>query len=181
MLRFAYAVPYDATGAQVAVRVFTDRQPIVLHVRVPDAKWNSVSLPIAGLASDTPVKAVAISVELQHADEGRVQRFLIDDVQLTVERAADLQVTAPAAIWDEDRRLHYVRRALSVGDTIRAECPGGCGTVRVTDPAGRSVGPNYKITAADPVGVWRMELERDGSDGHYARPGSRFGAGTVAI
>ena len=120
-------------------------------------------MPIAGLASDTPVKAVSINVELQHADEGRVQRFLIDDVQLTVERAADLQVTAPAAIWDEDRRLHYVRRALSVGDTIRAECPGGCGTVRVTDPAGRSVGPNYKITAADPVGVWRMELEREGA------------------
>ena len=36
ILRFAYAVPYDAPGAQLAVRVFTDRQPIVLHVRVPD-------------------------------------------------------------------------------------------------------------------------------------------------
>src|SRR3982751_801177 len=46
MLRFAYAIPYDAAGAQLAVRVFTNRQPIVLHVPVRDPKWNSVSLPI---------------------------------------------------------------------------------------------------------------------------------------
>ena len=82
------------------------------------------------------------------AREDREERFLIDDVRLSAVRERDLEVSAPASLWDEGRRLHYVRRSYLPGEELRIVTGSPQANVKLFDPENRLVGESAGFIAS---------------------------------
>jgi hypothetical protein len=160
-LMFFYAVP-SAGAAQIEVRVFSGEKPRVLFVPASrTGSWTEASIVLPVADSKAEIRAISITAIFPEAHENRDERFLIDDVRFSALREKDLAVSAPASLWDEDRRLHYLRRAYLPGQELRIEAPGA--SVKLFDPENRLAGERtvYRFGESDKPGIWRAELKSD--------------------
>ncbi len=158
-LKFFYAVP-SSGATHIEIRVFSGDKPRVLSIAAAkNDGWTEASLSLPTNDRGAEIRAISITAIFPEAREGREERFLIDDVRISAMRERDLPVSAPASIWDEDRRLHYVRRSYTTGEELRIEAPQA--KVRLFDPTNQLISEEatYRFTSKDKAGMWRAELK----------------------
>jgi hypothetical protein len=159
-LEFFYAIP-SAGAVRLEVGIFAGDKPKVISLPARTGVWAEASTPIPALRADVEIRAVSITAVFAEAREGREEQFLIDDVRLSAQRERDLEILAPASLWDEDRRLHYVSRSYSPGEELRIQTRSSSAKVSLYNPENRLVreGATYRFTESDRAGLWRAEVQ----------------------
>ena len=162
-LTFSYSVPSPGP-VRLEVGIFYGDTPKLISLTARTGAWAQASLALPGIADDAKVRAISITAVFAAAQEGRQERFLIDDVQLSAMREKDLEITQPTNLWDEDRRLHYVRRSYLPGQELAVTTNTSQVNVKLFDPKNRLVeehpatGAIHRFSANDEPGLWRAEL-----------------------
>jgi hypothetical protein len=165
-LTFFYAVP-SAGATQIEIGIFSGGKSQVLSL--PAARtpaWTEASVAVPASNASEEIRAISITAKFPDAREDRDERFLIDDVRLSAVRERELPVSTPASLWDEGRRLHYVRRSYLPGEELRIETGSPQVNVRLFDPENRLAGESavHRFTEADKPGLWRAELKSSVGD-----------------
>ena len=162
-LSFSYCVPSPGP-VRLEVGVFSGDTPKLISLIARTGAWAQASVALPGIAGDATIRAISITAVFAAAQEGRQERFLIDDVELSAMREKNLEITQPTNLWDEDRRLHYVRRSYLPGQELAVTTNTSQVNVKLFDPKNRLVeehpgtGAIHHFSANDEPGLWRAEL-----------------------
>ncbi len=166
-LAFSYNVPSPGP-VRLEVSVFTGDKPGVISLSAHTGAWEQATVALPGLSSDAKIRAISITAVFAAAQEARQERFLIDDVRLSAMREKDLEITQPQSLWDDDRRLHYVRRSYSPGQDLVVTTNASPVNVKLFNPKNRLIdehpatGPIHHFSTNDEPGLWRAEMAGPG-------------------
>jgi len=141
-LSFSYCVPSPGP-VRLEVGVFSGDTPKLISLIARTGAWAQASVALPGIAGDATIRAISITAVFAAAQEGRQERFLIDDVELSAMREKNLEITQPTNLWDEDRRLHYVRRSYLPGQELAVTTNTSQVNVKLFDPKNRLVAAGY--------------------------------------
>jgi len=137
--------------------------------------WLRAELPFPDLPAGLAVEAVYIVAVVPDADPDLDYRFIIDNVEMDLREPARFELRRPRATAIRPWRALVSSEAYTVGDTIAIEAAAP-GDWQLKDQDGRVVasgalrdrggtwvaGKQYTVSAADPTGVWRLELKGGG-------------------
>lgn len=167
----AFRLRASATGGiPVSIHIYRGEEEVILHSAIQGGGWQrvQVALPV----SSRRITAIAITANLPHVSNGRLEQVAISDVELRAQSTRRYLLKSPSAFWDGARELYYLHRVLRPGDQFAAEFdglkPSFHARWEIEGPNGQEIdhGSGLKvqhaISPSDPAGVWTIRLEGQG-------------------
>ena len=164
-IRAKVRAPYAVGSTKVIFSIFRGESEEKHTVILQGSPWRQISCPIS--KNPAFITAVAIAAEFPHANQGRTERFLIEDIRLKALGMRRVTLLRPESLWDPSRELAYFKRALHPGENLAALAgAGGHADLQweLVSPDGKvaakgaGVSVSYHFASFDPVGIWTLHF-----------------------
>ena len=164
-IRAKVRAPYAVDSIKVVFSIFRGESEERHSVTLMGSAWQQIECPIS--KDPAFITTVAITAEFPHANQGRTERLLIEDIRLKALGVRRVGLLKPESFWDPSRELAYFKRALHPGESLAVLADtGGLGDLQweLDSPDGRlaakgtGASVSYNFTSSDPTGIWTLHL-----------------------
>ncbi len=183
-LSFSYRLIPAESAASIEIGLVGDTRPYLIHVQAsPATAWSQAKVQFRDVPSGTNLEALYITVTYEHGNPDIDYRFLIDNVSVEAERAAEFQIQTPRSTAISPWKSRVSAVTYAPGETIHLAASAPVPLAKVScvlaDQDGHRIvsrdlkldgglwiDPSlYTVRNDDPTGVWHASLRGATADG----------------